>query len=429
MTDIRFPPLVDARPDEILPDLVRVVVLEQHDPLPPGGRSVDLSSEPIDLHGREPHRTRLLGVEADETEPPQRRRAVRLADVPSEARSRRVALHVVVARRVVIATRDTVDTLDATIAPALVFSGNRSLLVARDRSGTLTLTSFDEDFRQADDRRILGDGVGAYAVASAPPGRNGAAVAFVEHNQELVLAIVGPTGEARNVPRVVEHGDAVIASVSLCPTDSGWAAAWATATGSVYVTWIDAFGVPMGLPRRVCDGTAPRIAWLPDAHAVALAANRANANTDPIELLLTLDGTNTSQHRWAEGLPPPVETPLGLAIVTLDAAGVVSLVHDLSEDAPPAVGREGTVTAIPTTIPASGTLIVGVGDSRGQRFAMACVSIATGVASSPLLSVRTGATTPSSMAVRSDGAMFVVAREPIAHGGAHLVAVQVTCTL
>ena len=79
-------PVVDSRAREVFPDLVRVVVLENHDPLAPGDRPVDLATEPFDLLGRDPHGPRLLRVEPHESKSVQGHRAKRLADVTAEAR-------------------------------------------------------------------------------------------------------------------------------------------------------------------------------------------------------------------------------------------------------------------------------------------------------------------------------------------------------
>ena len=82
-------PCVNARSAEILPDLVGIVVLENHDPLVRGDGQVEFITQPADLFGRDTQRSRLLRVEPDESDAAQGERAVRRTDVPPERLRRR----------------------------------------------------------------------------------------------------------------------------------------------------------------------------------------------------------------------------------------------------------------------------------------------------------------------------------------------------
>ena len=75
------PPVVDARAVEVLPDLERVIVLEDHGPLA-RPRSRRRPRPGASRPGRrDPQRPGLLGVEPEEAEPPERGRAEGRADV------------------------------------------------------------------------------------------------------------------------------------------------------------------------------------------------------------------------------------------------------------------------------------------------------------------------------------------------------------
>ena len=80
----RASPVVDARAREVFPDLIRVVVLENHDALATSVSLIELIAEPADLLGRNARRPRLLRVEPNEPKSVQARRAVWLANVTAE---------------------------------------------------------------------------------------------------------------------------------------------------------------------------------------------------------------------------------------------------------------------------------------------------------------------------------------------------------
>ncbi len=332
-----------------------------------------------------------------------------------------------IVRRHVVSPTDSVDGLDPAVAPGLVFTSDGALLVTRDRAGALTLSTLDPVFRRVSPRRVLSDPAGAYTLAQGPPGRDGAAVLYIDHGREVVLAILGPSGEARNVPRMLARADEPVPSVALVPTDGGWAAVWATASHAVFIAWVDALGTPRTAPQGATQGNAPRVAWLPEARSTAVAVDPVEVTGDPMALVFGPDETVSARlHGWF-GMSSPVETSTGVSAVAFTPTGTVSLVHLAPGTDHPAGVLGASVQCLPVTTPPDGVLAVQVTDAHGLRQSVGCLpNGAPGTATAPLTVVRTAATTPGTLAVRGDGELFSLAREGPGHAQ-RLVAVQVTC--
>ncbi len=340
-----------------------------------------------------------------------------------------VSLAATVVRHLVVAPGDPVDALDPAVAPVMVFTADGALLVTRDRAGGLSMAHLDAALHRADAPRTLCAPAEAYAMVHSPPGHDGAAVLYVERDREVVLATVDPAGAARNVPRMLLRADEPVTAVALCPTDGGWATAWTTATGAAWVTWVDLLGVPRVAPRRVADGASPRLTWLPASQSTALVLAPGGASTEALAVLFGTDGTVVSRTRWPAGALGPVEIAAAMSTVQLAASGAPSLVRvgsagplALEPGAPP---REGMSLA--AVADAGGVVAVLLTDLRGQRQAVACITPDAPAGAAVAVTVRAGATTPGSLAVRGDGAVFALARETGAHGAQRLGAAQVTC--
>ncbi|MBI5517164.1 MAG: hypothetical protein HY909_25520 [Deltaproteobacteria bacterium] len=234
-------------------------------------------------------------------------------------------------------------------APGLLgLHARGGLLVYRDRAGALRSYALDASWRRQGEVREFAHPVGPFTGVGD---RGGLAALYLERERELVLARLGPEGEALNVPRVLARVEGPVGSLALTRTAWGFVAAWGSAAAVSFLA-LDRSGVP-STPVRVLPGaSAPSLSWLPSASLAVLRVTLPNGEG----LALTLDptATETSRLRWPSGVQGPVDLPSGTYVAHRSAQGP-SLVR---------VPSGGPVPEEPDDAPGTRTLWVSVGEGE-----------------------------------------------------------------
>ncbi|MFO0644766.1 MAG: hypothetical protein U0326_00860 [Polyangiales bacterium] len=318
------------------------------------------------------------------------------------------------------------DAVDPSTAPWVVFTAGGAVVAWRERSGSLRVRAFDAQWRPLGAAREVGRPSSAFAVTATP---TGAAIAYVEDGHDVMLARVNGRAEAQNVPRRVAREDAVVESLALASTESGFAVVWSAAAGrTLRGAALDLRGVSHAPATDLGEGRAPRLAWLPSLAALALTVEGVEADSDASLLGLSPTLQVNSRLRWPVATLGPIDLEGALHGVQIHGTGTPVLVRvppggaalGAASDAT-ARGRYGLLDAAVDGVSA----FVLIDDLANGRLIVARTS-PDGSLAAPT-AVRTGSPVPARLSTRAEGAVVVVRREPAAHGASRVVVTQVTC--
>lgn len=318
------------------------------------------------------------------------------------------------------------DALDPAVAPSVVFTAGGAVVTWRERSGSLRVRGFDAQWRPLAAAREVARPAGAFAVTATS---TGAAIAYIESAHDVMLARVNGRAEAQNVPRRAAHEDASTGSLAIARTEAGFAVVWSTAEGrTLRGATLDHRGVARERSVDLGEGRAPRLAWMPSIGALALTVEGLSAESDATLVGLSPSLQVNSRLRWPAATLGPVDLGGALHGVQVHGAGTPVLVRvppsGASLGAPSdAVVRE-RVNLVDAAVDGQSAFVL-LDDVANGRLVVARTS-PDGSLATPT-TVRSGPSVPARLAVRDEGVVVVVRREPGAHGASRVVVTQVSC--
>ncbi len=226
------------------------------------------------------------------------------------------------------------DDIDPRSPPALLALGDVTVVAWRSRAGTLRAQRFAPDLRFLEAPRVLGEAVGAFALARTP---TGVAIAYVEREHDLVVARLSAAFAAQNVPRVVERLAAPVSALAVASvTPAGALLAWSYPS-EVRVMALDARSVPRGPSTVALDQPTVRALRFDVAGTATLRVDPADPAVDPWVLTLRADGSEVARSRWPIGALGPVRLGGAVLAAQINPQGNPMLLRSPADAAPTAI--------------------------------------------------------------------------------------------
>lgn len=317
------------------------------------------------------------------------------------------------------------DDVDPRAPPALVAIGDVTVVAWRDRDGTLRAQRFAPDLRFLESPRVLGESVGAFALARTP---TGVALAYVERGHDLVVARLSSAFAAQNVPRVVERLVAPVSALAVASVSpTGALLAWSYPT-EVRVMALDARSVPRGASSVALAQPAVRAVRLDVAGAATLRVDPADPAVDPWVLTLRADGSEIARARWPIGALGPVRLGGAALAAQINPLGSPMLLRSPGAAAPaaiadPAVAPRARLDALAVDVDLAVAL---VSDAAAGRQAL--VRLLPDGSASWLAAVRGYVPGPSTLVVQSPSTVLLLTRDT-SHASPRTVLQRYACPL